>query len=276
MTAHTPAGTPTMAAAFEPLANDYDDLFTRRPIGRLLRAAVWRQLDAVFRPGDRVLDLGCGTGEDALHLARRGVRVHGLDGAPGMIAQARAKLRAAGLDDRAHFEVCPIEELAGLELPARFDGVVSNFGALNCVADLPALGRTLAGLVRPGGSVVAMVMGPLCAWEVGWYLLRGDAGRAFRRLRRGGARVDLGAGPLVVRYPRPNTLVEAFGPAFELQDVVAIGALLPPTYAAGSLDAHPRALAALAGIERRIERWPMAVALADHYLVRLRRAECTS
>ena len=57
-------------------------VFTESRLGELLRQAVWRRLDDVFRPGDRVLELDCGTGEDAVHLARRGVRVLATDG-PG-------------------------------------------------------------------------------------------------------------------------------------------------------------------------------------------------
>lgn len=261
---------PVAGTAFEPLAADYDDRFTHRPIGRVLRAAVWWRLDAVARPGDHVLDLGCGTGEDALHLARRGVHVTGIDGAPGMIRQAGAKLRSAGLAERARFEVRPIEELAATTFPRRFDGVLADFGVLNCVADLPALGRALAERVRPGGWGVAVIMGPWCAWEVAWYGLRGDAGRAFRRWR-GNVTVDWGAGPLTVRYPPPDSLTAAFEPAFTCRGVRAVGALLPPAYAAAWLEARPRALAALAALERRLDHWPAAVALADHYLVQLRR-----
>ncbi|HEY1015278.1 MAG TPA: methyltransferase domain-containing protein, partial [Herpetosiphonaceae bacterium] len=88
------------ATAFDTVAERYDGDFTSRRLGGWLRAAVWRRLGAAFRPGDRALELGCGTGEDALWLARRGVAVTATDVSPGMLRVAAAKARAAGLADR--------------------------------------------------------------------------------------------------------------------------------------------------------------------------------
>ena len=80
--------------AFDLLAPSYDEDFTRSPIARWLRDQTHARLDALFHAGDTVLELGCGTGEDALYLARRGVRVLATDASEEMLAAARAK--AAG------------------------------------------------------------------------------------------------------------------------------------------------------------------------------------
>ena len=56
--------------AFDSLAAKYDDLFTRSMIGRAQRGAVWDALIDTFEPGSHILELNCGTGEDALFLAR--------------------------------------------------------------------------------------------------------------------------------------------------------------------------------------------------------------
>src|SRR5688500_3425722 len=97
---------------FDSMALDYDRSFTASSIGQRMRAAVWRRLDAVFRPGERVLELNCGTGEDAVHLAGRGVRVLATDTSPEMLAIARAKVERAGLTERVEIARLPIEELA--------------------------------------------------------------------------------------------------------------------------------------------------------------------
>ena len=62
--------------AFDTLAESYDTIFTSTIIGRSQRSVVWAKAAAVFRAGDRVLELNCGTGEDALFLARRGVALY--------------------------------------------------------------------------------------------------------------------------------------------------------------------------------------------------------
>jgi hypothetical protein len=61
--------------AFDSLAARYDDLFTRSTIGRAQRDAVWDVLIDTFEPGAHILELNCGTGEDALFLADHCVSV---------------------------------------------------------------------------------------------------------------------------------------------------------------------------------------------------------
>ena len=263
--------------AFDALAADYDASFTATPLGTLLREAVWRRLDARFSPSDRVLELACGTGEDAVHLARRGVRVTAIDASAAMVETARRKVATAGLEEMIevhHQEIsslCSPLPLAGEGPGVRaFDGAFSNFGGLNCVSDLPALAQALAQRLRPSALVLLCVMGPLVPWEWIWYLGKGDPARAFRRLRCGGV-VWRG---LTVRYPSIRAIRRVFAPEFRTLRVSAVGALLPPTYIEEWVRRHPRLLAALARWERRLERVPPLPWLADHYLIELeRRAE---
>ena len=81
-----------MTTPFDVLAPSYNALWTDTPRGREQRAAVWREIDGLFHEGDRVLDLGCGTGDDALHLMGLGVEVLGIDAAPKMV-ETRAEPR---------------------------------------------------------------------------------------------------------------------------------------------------------------------------------------
>ena len=63
------------AAPFDVLADTYDEVFTRSLIGQAQRAQVWRVLEQAFSRGQRVLEINCGTGEDALFLVRQGIAV---------------------------------------------------------------------------------------------------------------------------------------------------------------------------------------------------------
>ena len=254
------------ASPFDALAADYDRSFTASAIGQRMRAAVWRRLDTAFAPGERVLELNCGTGEDAVHLAERGVRVLATDVSPGMLAMTRAKVERAGVADRVEVAELPIQDLA--RRPAgRFDGALSNFGGLNCVEDLAGAARALAVAVRPGGRALLCLMGPAVPWEWGWYLAHGEPGKALRRLRRGGTQWR----GLTVRYPSIGEVRRAFAPRFVQRRVAAIGALVPPTYAEAWAARHPRLLAAHDRWERRAETIPPLPWLADHYLIELER-----
>jgi len=250
------------ASAFDELANDYDRAFTRSGVGSILRGMVWRRLESVLPAQGSVLELGCGTGEDAVWLARAGHRVVAIDASVEMIHLARLKAVAAGCADRIEFHCLPMEALGSLPGSARFDAVLSNFGAINCVPDLRALGATLAPRLVPGATLLFAVMGRYVPWEWLWYLARGQWSKAFRRLGRDGV---VWRGMRIV-YPTPALLEAGLRPHFAVSRVSGLGCVLPPGYAAGWLERSPRVLWFLAALERGLARHEAFAAISDHYL----------
>lgn len=255
---------------FDDMAADYDRSFTHSLLGTRMRQAVWQRMDSHFKPGDHVLELNCGTGEDAVHLAQRKVRVCATDIAAGMTRATREKVTRYGLERLVVVRQMSIEALNQsppcLPMPAGgYDGALSNFGGLNCVGNLEAVAEGLAACLRPGATALLCIMGPVCPWEWGWYLRKGQPAKAFRRLKRGGV-VWRG---LTIRYPSVRTVRRAFEPTFRLRRVSAVGALLPPTYAETWAVRHERLITALDGWERRFET--LLPLVADHYLLELER-----
>lgn len=253
---------PTSVTAFDGLAKEYDADFTATALGSVLRAMVWERYEHCFAGRDHLLEIGCGTGEDAVHLARRGHRVFATDASAQMVAEAKAKARRAGVADRVQFLHVPMQNLGAALEGMRFDGVYSNFGALNCSANIEAVASDLAPRLAPGAPLVWVVMGRHVPWEWAWYLARADAVRAFRRLRRGGVNWR----GLKVSYPSPTALARALRPHFAARGARALGVVLPPSYAAGWLNRSPRMLAMLTRAERAAQRWRASASLADHYI----------
>ena len=260
-----------VAAAFDSVAETYDAEFTHTALGRALRQRVWRKLAARFPAGSRVLELNCGTGEDAAWLARRGVKVLITDQSEAMLAVARRK--TAGLPVEAtHLDMSrPSLEPWAVRL-APFDGAFSNFGGLNCVADVRPLARSLAGWLRPGAALLLVVMGPLCLWEIAWYLLRVRPRSAFRRWARRGAQAHIGAHALRVFYPWPGEIARVFAPEFHPVRLTGLGVALPPSLLAGTMHKYARLFGLLNTVEDRLARtWPASHA-GDHYVLELERA----
>ena len=101
----------------------------------------------------RLLDAGCGTGENALLAAGRGADVTGIDVAPTAIARARAKAAARGL--AARFEVADALDLGRLGITADIvidSGVFHVFGD----DDRARYVASLAAVLRPGGVCYLM------------------------------------------------------------------------------------------------------------------------
>ena len=77
--------------AFDRHAALYDRAFA----GGDIRSEIWDLADRVFAPGMNLLDLGCGTGDDSIHFAQRGLNVTAIDISAEMISQLQRKQSGA-------------------------------------------------------------------------------------------------------------------------------------------------------------------------------------
>lgn len=266
MTAYV-EGSIRSSAPFDAIAESYDDLFSNSPIGRAQRRIVWEEMDRVFQCGQRVLELNCGTGIDAVHLSLRGIHVEACDSAPAMIAVAEK--RAAALSYLpVRFRCLPTERIHELLPDGPFDGVLSNFSGLNCLSDLTQIALPLSKLVKDGGRFVVCVFGTFCLWEVVWYLLSGKPEKAFRRLRSGEVKSTLAPGASVfVRYWSVSSLQEAFAPYFRLERRRGVGVISPPSYAAAVALKFPRLFRATSKLDSIVGACPALRLLADHVVL---------
>jgi ubiquinone/menaquinone biosynthesis C-methylase UbiE len=263
-----------LAAPFDAVAARYDETFTSSMIGRAQRAAVWRELVKTFRSGDHILEIGCGTGVDACFLAERNIRVTACDPSAQMIDVATRRIQRRGLQKLVQALVLRAEGIATLPPGELYDGAFSNFGALNCVADLESVARALAKLLKPGATAVLCWMGPCCIWEMLWYLAQRNRDKAFRRLQSEGITARVADGAFVqVHYPSVRFVARAFAPRFCVKSVRGIGVAVPPSYLEPWARQHPRLLYWCAQFDSWIERCPGIRSLGDHVLVCLQRVQ---
>jgi demethylmenaquinone methyltransferase/2-methoxy-6-polyprenyl-1,4-benzoquinol methylase len=190
-------------AMFDRISPVYDAM------NRLMTAGLdrrWRRIaaSAAVKPGDRVLDACCGTGDLALADERAGGKVTGLDFSERMLARAREK------SDSVDWVLGDVTALPFPE--ASFDAVTVGFGIRN-VPDLEAGLAELARVLRPGGRLACLeitrpdgILKPFFRlWFDGVVPLLGKA------LPGGCAYTYLPAS--VRRFPGPPDLAQAFARA---------------------------------------------------------------
>lgn len=284
------------STAFDAFAADYDDAFTHSQLGEWLRPRVWHHLSRHFQPGDHILELACGTGEDALWLARHGMHVTATDGSAEMVRVAAAKAARAGLSDKVQVYQLSLQELSeqsavsSQQLPAfstsftiyhssppthhaarttQYAGVLSNFGGLNTIEELRPLAQSLASLVKPGGKAILVPMGPVCPWELVWYGSHGDLKTAMRR--RGRAQAKIGDTTIPIWYPSARRIREAFTPWFHPLQTESLGFWLPPSYLEHLIHRWPRFFRALNRLDKITA--PLLRGWGDHVMIVLQRTQ---
>jgi SAM-dependent methyltransferase len=251
--------------AFDTLAEDYDAHFTRSSIGRAQRDAVWRKAAEVFRGDLSILELNCGTGEDALFLAGQGHRITALDASRAMIDRASQRKENEAPNATVDFRLLPTEYLGALP-PTCFDAVFSNFSGLNCVDDLADVAMQLARRTNTGAPALLCFSTRFCLWESAWYMLCGKRRKAVRRWS-GHSTAVLNGVDISVHYPTIRDIARAFSPHFTLRSGTGIGIFVPPSYLESWMQRSPRVLAMLAAVDRVVCRLPTLRTLGDHVLL---------
>jgi ubiquinone/menaquinone biosynthesis C-methylase UbiE len=258
-------------AAFDRIAQAYDGRFTDSLIGRAQREAVWRVLTRTFRTSQNILELNCGTGEDAMFLAGKGITVFALDASRQMIARARQRLQHNSLQLPIVFCECPTERIGDLHPETQFDGAFSNFSGLNCVADLGGVASSLAHLVKQDGSLVLCFSTRFCLIEILYYLAIGRWRRALRRCK-GYSEVTIDDVRFTVYYPTIRQIRRHFMPGFRLRSCTGIGVTVPPSYLEAWARQHPSFFRVLSRLDRRLAKLPILRSTGDHVLLSFVRA----
>ena len=244
---------------FDGVAAKYDAGFGGWPASRLFRFRLIDRIERSVPRGSRLLDVGSGSGEDAVWLASLGFKVVGIDPSEGMVEVARAK--AVRTDSAARFERADLQTFTTDQI---FDSVYSDFGAMNCVP-VGKWAEPLSRLVRPGGKVFLVLMGRRPLPE---FLRAGPS--AWKRRREPEAPVGEGRS-IPVSYPGPGEIEASLGSAFRVERTETFGALVPPPGMAAWPRRNPILFGLLAAMELIVSRRRALCSFSDHFLIELTR-----
>jgi SAM-dependent methyltransferase len=233
-----------------------------------MRRILWKRYLAAFRAGEHVLDVGCGTGTDAIFLAEHGIRVTAIDVSPAMVAEAEQKVARTGMGNRVHLVVMDIKELC--TLPAEsFDGVISAFAVLNTLPSLAPFGADTARLQRPAGRMLLHMLSVASLRERAGLLVHGRWAEA-RELERERVRTfTLGGQPVRHYLLRGREAYDRnFAPQYRLCRASGLGILRPPQRV-GRLPAT--VLRALARADETVGSFGPLIDWGSFYLLELER-----
>jgi ubiquinone/menaquinone biosynthesis C-methylase UbiE len=254
--------------AFDSVAADYDGPPGNNALIQRMRAQLWRAVERRVLRNGRLLDIGCGTGLDAVHFAALGYEVVATDWSPHMIERTISRVSDLGLSDWITARTIGAQDLRQLQGEC-FDGLYSDLGPLNCVPDLNAVAQACGAVLKSQGIFIASVIGRVCPWEWAYYMLRGDRHRAGLRQARGSVPVSLNQQTVWTRYYSPREFYRAFERDFELIQYRGLSVFLPPPYL--QRDRLRSVYPLLGWLDDRLAGWPVLRDTGDHFLIVLKR-----
>jgi ubiquinone/menaquinone biosynthesis C-methylase UbiE len=246
-----------LEAAFDGVAEHYDQHILGNPMNVWLRNRSVNYLSKIFKPGDVVLEIGCGTGTETLLLAQHGVKILATDISAKMLEVLTRKARDADISD----SIVPIhtrtyalmEKLKQLGY-TQIDGAYSTYGAINTEPQLEQLFQSLHSLIHPEGHLVLGVWNKYCLYEMLGYSLKLKPSMAFARMTNP---VPVGKSRFCVNSYAYSvaSLKKHLDKLFKLRKVYGVQILLPASNLIRYLPSEP-----LLSLVKRID-----VMLESHY-----------
>jgi len=258
----------TIAEAFSRTAEKYDEFANDHPNQTRMREKVYAHIQRFVPSGSHILELNCGTGTDAVELARRGYRLHATEIAPGMLERLKNKVLHNNLGGQISLQQCSFTELNQVQ-GAPFDAVFSNLGGLNCIPDLSPVITQLPRVLRPYGLVTWVLMPPVCLWEMA-EIFRGHPRLAFRRLARSGTRAHLEGLYFTIYYFTPKKVLEWFGDDYDCLEIEGLSVITPTAESKNFAKRYTRLYRTLSRLDDRLASRSPWHGWGDFFIITLR------
>jgi ubiquinone/menaquinone biosynthesis C-methylase UbiE len=257
-----------MTAAFDHIAIDYDSNFTYSETGKAARKIVLDYLEKnVLKDGPlKILELNCGTGEDAIWLSKRGNEVYATDASSEMIRVAKEK--SSNFNIRG-LTFCQLDfsELPPDWMTGNFDLVFSNFGGLNCLDEnrMKNLFEAVNMILKPGGRFIGVIMPRYCLWEIFYFSLKGKWKKALRRNKKGPAKVWLGGIYIDTWFYSPRK-IKNLSAYYRIKAIRPVGIILPSSFMEGFFKKRIFLMKMLYRAEKAFASITALAGLSDHFL----------
>jgi trans-aconitate methyltransferase len=249
---------------FDIHAQNYDAVFTHSIIGKAQRNRVYAYLEKEIDTTSQlsILELNCGTGEDATYFHQQGHHVIATDISEEMIAVAKQK------HQDIRFQSLDITTITPTTFDQKFDLIFSNFGGLNCLSEtqLRDFLATSQALLTDHGKIVMVIMPKNTLWERFYFLLKFQYKNAFRRNTKKAVHANVEGIQVPTWYYNPKDIT-AFAKAYTNPiHSKPIGIAIPPSYLEPYFKNKPRFMKLLITLESWFQS-PFWAKYADHFLI---------
>lgn len=255
---------------FDQAARYYDQTFTFTCVGIAQREQVWQYLSQLpIKTENQILEINCGTGEDAARWSKAGYRITATDLSPGMIAVSSTN------HPEIDFRVLNMLDID--TLGESYDILFSNFGGVNCLSpeSLRSLFRKAAAGETIRERMILVVMGKKCLWDRSYQLFKGPFRSIFRRNTKHPVTVHVNGTDVRTWYYSPREIRQMAAPYFEVETIQPVGLFVPPSYLAPFFEKRPRFFSFLKRADQFLSFRFMAN-YADHFFISLVRKEHTT
>lgn len=259
-----------MNASFDKAANNYDTTFTNTVIGKAQRKLVYHHFSKILQQKQpkTILEINCGTGEDAVWLAQQHFQVMATDISEKMIDVAKSKNQF----DNLTFDVLDCTKINEKYDANSIDLVFSNFGGLNCLSsiELKNFFENASQILTAKGELVLVIMPKSTLWEQLYFIGKGKFSEAFRRKKEFSiANVD--GEEVTTYYYNPSDIERLASTNFIIKTKFPIGFFVPPSYLEPFFSSKPRLIDFLNRLEKRITTFSFLSQYADHYIIHLQK-----
>lgn len=259
-----------MKADFDNAALKYDATFTNSVIGRMQRDLIYDHVSFLLKENlsQKILEINCGTGEDAIWLAKQDFDITATDISGKMIEVALSK---SNLNNVRFFQA-DINKISTDFEPNSFDLIFSNFGGLNCLSpgELASFLKNATSILTQSGKLALVIMPKNALWEQLYLLLKMDFRNIFRRKREYAiAHVD--GQKVKTFYYNPKDIVNLANTRYFVHTLKPIGFFIPPSYLESYFKNKFKVISFLRTLDQIIKNITWLARYSDHYLIVLQK-----
>lgn len=221
-----------IATAFDSASEEYDFTISHNYINTWIRKRSIQELLKHAKPSDTLLEVGCGTGAEAIEISRSVSRIIATDISDKMIEILNKKVGARGLSGKIfplQVRAADVSRVAEITAFGHVDLAYSFNGALNSEPELDRFVEGLSSLLAPRGYFICSIRNSFCLSEA----LSHAAVLQFEKMaprKKQPIMVSVGGMDIPAFYYPPTAFLSFFTGKFQLKKLTGLPAFMPPAY----------------------------------------------